>query len=163
MAKEPDEAQKLVMTVQLDKAAREMIGAARALQEHSASGERVGIIGFCIGGALALHAAAKSELFGDAIAFYPTLMRTDSSTDYGAIRGAVQCHFAEHDHATTPERIEQLRKQFTDADVDAEIFIYPGTDHAFFNDSRPQVHNPDAARQAWDRTLKHLQHRLTPT
>ena len=34
-----------------------------------------------------------------------------------------------------------------------EIIVYPGTDHAFFNDTRPEVYDADAARALWERTL----------
>jgi carboxymethylenebutenolidase len=42
-----------------------------------------------------------------------------------------------------------------------QVFDYPGTDHAFFNDTRPEVHNPEAAALAWRRTVDVFQARLT--
>ena len=38
----------------------------------------------------------------------------------------------------------------------SEIHIYPGVDHAFFNDERPDVYNKAAAEDAWRRTLGHF-------
>jgi carboxymethylenebutenolidase len=40
------------------------------------------------------------------------------------------------------------------------MFVYDGTGHAFFNDDHPDVHHPDAARQAWIRTLEFLREKL---
>jgi len=40
------------------------------------------------------------------------------------------------------------------------MFLYPGTTHAFFNDTRPDVYDEDAARQAWVRTLEFLRAKL---
>ena len=40
------------------------------------------------------------------------------------------------------------------------MFLYPGVGHAFYNDSRPEAFNEDAARQAWVRTLEFLRAKL---
>ena len=47
--------------------------------------------------------------------------------------------------------------------VDVEFVWYEGADHAFFNDSRPEVFKPEAARQAWDRTVSFLRKHLAVT
>ena len=69
---EPDEAGKLIMSLQIDGAGRDMVGAGRwlAASERTA-GDRVGIVGFCAGGALALYAATLSDVFAATVAYYP--------------------------------------------------------------------------------------------
>jgi carboxymethylenebutenolidase len=160
---EPDLAGKLVMEMQLDRAARDMLAAAKWLLESGpASGDRVGIVGFCVGGALALYAATLSDVFGAVVAFYPGLGRTEAAKpDYTRIRGAVLGHLAERDHGTPRDRVEELERQLREAGVNVEFFWYPA-DHAFFNDERP-VYDPDAARLAWDRTLAFFRTHLATT
>ena len=69
-------------------------------------------------------------------------------------------HFAEHDDTNTPEAIAGLEARLTDLGKEVRIFTYPGTAHAFFNDTRPEVFEEDAARQAWVRTLEFLRAKL---
>jgi len=70
--REPDEAGKLLMELDLAGAARDMLGAGKwlAASEHTA-GDRVGIVGFCMGGALAIYAATLSDVFAAVVPFYP--------------------------------------------------------------------------------------------
>src|SRR5438132_3504667 len=149
---EPDEAGKLLMELQLDGAARDMLGAATwlAQSEHSA-GDRVGITGFCMGGALALYAGALSDVFAAVVPFYPYFGVTAAAKpDYARIKGAVLGHFAELDGAYTRDQVDAVEALLRDAGVLVEFFWYAGADHAFFNDDRPDVYRPDAARLAWD-------------
>ena len=162
---EPDEARKLVMELQLDQAARDMLGAARWLAASDrTAGDRVGIAGFCVGGALALYAATLSDVFAATVAFYPGLGFIDrAQADLTQVRGAALGHFAELDHSYSREQVEQLERTLREAGADVEVHWYPGADHAFFNDSRPQVYNQDAARLAWDRTVAFLRKHLAAT
>ena len=162
---EPDEARKLVMELQLDQAARDMLGAARWLAAGDrTAGDRVGIVGFCVGGALAIYAATLSDTFAATVAFYPGLGFIErAGADVANIRGALLAHFAELDHSYTREQVEQLERRLHEAGIDVEIHWYPGADHAFFNDSRPEVHRPDAAALAWERTVSFLRKHLAAT
>lgn len=163
--KEPDEAEKLMMEMQLETAAKDMVGAAGwlAAQERTA-GDRVGIVGFCMGGALALYAATMSDVFGAVVAFYPAFGRTDAARpDYSRIRGAVLGHFAEDDDYYDQPKVEQFAEAVRRGGADAEVHWYPESGHAFFNDHRPEVHNPHQSRLAWERTLSFLRKHLAAT
>jgi len=61
--------------------------------------------------------------------------------------------FAERDGFVTPDAARKLEKDLVAAGKQAEFHIFPGVDHAFFNDSRPDVYDARAAEQAWARTL----------
>ncbi|TMB91664.1 MAG: dienelactone hydrolase family protein [Chloroflexi bacterium] len=166
--REPDEAGKQLMALQLDVAAREMLGAARWLADSErTAGDEVGITGFCLGGALALHAASLSEVFGAVVPFYPYLPYFKATgqpqTDYTRIRGAVLGHFASNDGAYTKEQVQELETQLRDAGLIVELFWYEGADHAFFNDDRPEVYKPEAAQLAWDRTVAFFRTHLATT
>jgi carboxymethylenebutenolidase len=68
--------------------------------------------------------------------------------------------FAERDSSVTPEAVRSLEQQLHAAGKQIETHVYPGVDHAFFNDERPEVYNPEAARDAWERTLRFLRQHL---
>src|ERR1700691_4507240 len=129
--KEPDEAGKLLMELDLPRAARDMLGAGRWLAESDrTAGDRVGIVGFCMGGALAIYAATLSDVFAAVVTFYPYIGLTAAAQpDVTEIKGAVLGHFAEKDEAYTRQQIEDLESQLRGAGVDVEFFWYMGADH----------------------------------
>ena len=159
---EPDEAGKLIMELQIPRAGREIADAATwiAASDRTA-GDQVGIVGFCAGGAIALYAATLSDVFSAAVAFYPGLAFVQrAEPDFTKTRAAVLVHWAERDNSYTRETASQLEEQMRGAGVEVESHWYPESEHAFFNDHRPEVHNPEQAQTAWGRTLaffrKHL-------
>jgi carboxymethylenebutenolidase len=164
-AHEPDEAGKLLMELDLPVAARDMLGAGTWLaQSDRTAGDRVGIVGFCMGGALALYAATLSDVFAAVVTFYPYLGVTAAAKpDVAKIKAAVLGHFGDYDHAYTREQVDALEAELHAARVDVEFFWYAGADHAFFNDARPEVYDPDASRLAWDRTRAFFRTHLATT
>jgi carboxymethylenebutenolidase len=153
---EPDEANKLLMNMQMEQAAKDMSGAVAYLKgRDEVAPKKVGVIGFCAGGGLALKLAGITDV--DACAPFYAFFVPDEAT-VASLTMPVQGHFAEHDQST--EGAEPLFSKLREAGRDAEFFVYPGTEHAFFNDDRPGVHDEAASAQAWDRVLtffrKHL-------
>jgi carboxymethylenebutenolidase len=61
--------------------------------------------------------------------------------------------YAERDSFVTPDSVRDLERRLKELGKSAEMHIYPDADHAFFNDQRPEVYNPEAAGDAWRRTL----------
>ncbi|MFN2607793.1 MAG: dienelactone hydrolase family protein [Acidimicrobiales bacterium] len=158
---EPDEAGKEAMALDIDRAARDMTGAVDFLKGHEAvRGNGLGVIGFCMGGGLALWLATlRPDTIKAAVPFYGLAPR-GKQPDWSALGAAVEGHYAEHDELAGFEAARQLESDLTEAGKEVRIFLYPGTSHAFFNDTRPGVHDPDAARQAWVRTLEFLRAKL---
>jgi carboxymethylenebutenolidase len=64
--------------------------------------------------------------------------------------------FAERDGFVTPATVRELERKLKELGKSVEVNIYPGTNHAFFNDTRPEVYNADAAADAWRRTIEFL-------
>ena len=156
---------KLLMELDLAEAARDMLGAGKWLASSDrTAGDRVGIVGFCMGGALAIYAATLSDVFAAVVPFYPYMGVTAAAKpDVTKIKGAVLGHFAEKDGAYTHEQIDELERELRGAGIDVEFFWYSGADHAFFNDTRPEVFDPDAARLSWDRTRAFFRTHLATT
>lgn len=158
---EPDEAAKAMMAMQLDQAATDMSGATDELRRRCGR-DRVGVVGFCMGGGLALVLACRRpDAIGACVPFYGVIPWPDAQPDYGAMDAAVQGHFAELDDFFPPDKAHQLEQDLRAAGKQAEVFVYPGAQHAFFNDDRPDVHDAEASATAWDRTLAFLRSTLT--
>ena len=118
---------------------------------------KTGVVGFSFGSYLAVWIASKRP--GDVDAVVP--FYTDTDADVVAIPTPMQWHFAEKDDFVPDEWVEELRRKLTESGrVDVETHIYPGTEHAFFNVSRPEAYKKEAAELAWERMLvffeKHL-------
>ncbi len=158
---EPDEAAKALMALDLPRVARELSGAVDFLQAHpSVRGHGVAVVGFCMGGGLALWLATlRPDAVRAVVPFYGIAPR-DTAPDWSALAAAVEGHYAEHDDQAPPEAVAALEQSLRELGKDLRIFTYPGTSHAFFNDSRPDVYDEEAARQAWVRTLEFLRSQL---
>ena len=161
-AEEPDEADKLMMGMDIDRVARDMKGAVDYLAEHPAvTSSGVGAIGFCMGGGLVLWLACMSDKVLAAVPFYGAAPWPEVSPTFKDSVAAFQGHYAEHDDWAGPELARKLERQLQDLGLSAEFFVYPGTRHAFFNDDRPEDHDPEASQLAWQRTVEFLRTRLT--
>jgi carboxymethylenebutenolidase len=159
--REPDEAAKALMALDLERAAGDLSGAVDFLQAHDAvRGHGLAVVGYCMGGGLALWLATlRPDAVRAVVPFYGIAPR-DTEPDWSALTAAVEGHFAEHDDMNSPQEIAALEARLTELGKDVRIFTYPGTAHAFFNDTRPEVFDEDAARQAWVRTLEFLRSKL---
>jgi carboxymethylenebutenolidase len=160
--KEPDEAGKLLMGLAMDRAAKDIAGAATYLAERSeTTGNGVGAVGFCMGGSLALWSATLSPEIVAAVGFYPAIPWEKMDPTWGSYAGkAAMVHTAEGDGGSGAEGIKTARAAIEGAGGTVSVFDYPSTQHAFFNDTRPEVYDANAAEQAWERTLGLLRERL---
>jgi carboxymethylenebutenolidase len=151
---EPDEAGKAMMAMKMDQAARDMSGAVDELIRQSGA-DPIGVIGFCMGGGLALVLATqRPDAVAAVVACYGIIPWPDVQPDYSALSAAYLGHIAGNDDFFTPAAAEALGEQLRGLGKEAEIIVYPGTDHAFFNDTRPDVYNAEAAKAVWDRSLE---------
>jgi carboxymethylenebutenolidase len=150
---EPDEAGKEMMAMRMDQAALDMSGAVDEVLRRS-SGASVGVIGFCMGGGLALVLATKRpDAVAAVVPCYGIIPWEEAQPDYAGMTAAVLGHYAEKDDFFTPEAAEALATQLRGLGKEVEIHIYPGADHAFFNDTRPEVYDAAAAALLWERSL----------
>jgi carboxymethylenebutenolidase len=149
----PDEAGKLMMAMRIDEAEKDLRGAIQYLVDHDATtGNKVGTVGFCMGGALSLYAATKNPQVGACVVFYGG--HPNVKPDLAKLQAPVLGLYAERDGFVTPESVRELERQLKASGKSAEMHIYPDSDHAFFNNERPEVYNEAAAKDAWQRVLK---------
>ena len=150
---EPDEAGKLMMGLNLQKAAKDMSGAVDFLQERTGR-TKVGVVGFCMGGGLTLALACqRPDAVVAAAPFYGVVPWPEAQPNWDALTAVVEGHYAENDAFASPEMAKALEADLRARGKTATFHVYPGTDHAFFNDERPEVYNAEASATAWKRTL----------
>lgn len=159
---EPDEAQRLLMGLEMDRAARDIQAAARYLAGRSeTTGSGVGVVGFCMGGSLALWSATLAAEVTVAVGFYPAIPWDRMSPTWaGYANKSAMIHASEEDGTSAAEGIQAAVRAIQQAGGDVEVYDYPGSSHAFFNDTRPEVHDAQHADTAWRRTIDLLRARL---
>jgi carboxymethylenebutenolidase len=153
MTNEPDMAGKLLMSMNLATAGKDISGAVDVLQERTGR-TKVGVTGFCMGGGLALMAAClRPDAIAAAAPFYGG-MRPDTVIEWDNLAAVVEGHYAATDRGTAaPEAVKELEATLRAKGKNATFHVYPGTQHAFFNDTRPEVYDAAVAKTAWNRTL----------
>ena len=104
-----------------------------------------------MGGQLALYAATRNPRIGAVADFYG--VHPNVTLDLSGLEAAVLGIFAERDEFVTPETARKLETDLKGAGVRTSFHVFPGVDHAFFNDTRPDVHDAEAAARAWSETL----------
>ena len=151
-AKSPDDAGKLMMSLRIDQAARDLAGAIRhLLAAEEVTGKKVGTVGFCMGGALSLYAAAQNPEVGACAVFYGG--HPHVKPDLASLRAPVLGIYAGRDTFVSPQVVEELGRQLTALGKRHEFHTYPDAQHAFFNDTRPEVYDAAAAADAWSKTI----------
>ena len=155
----PDAAGKLMMALEIDEAETHLRGAVDyLLARPEASGERVGTVGFCMGGQLSLYAACANAKVGACVDFYG--IHPNVTPDLPSLQAPVLGFFAENDGMVTPQVARVLERELKAADKQVEITIFEGADHAFFNDTRPEVYHESYANQCWKRMTTFFERHL---
>lgn len=149
---EPDEARKLAMALDAQRAVQEIAAAARYLKKmQNVAPQKVGVVGWCMGGGLSLSTAAHhANLIGATVAFYG---RPLTAGDTAKLQVPVLGLYAEHDHGIPVEAVRAFEAEMEKQQVPHEVHIYRGASHAFFNDTRPHIYQAAAAQDAWQKTL----------
>lgn len=151
---EPNEARKLVMELDMP-AAVEEIGAAAdyLLGEDFVAGDKVGIVGFCMGGRLTLMAALALDNLAAAVPFYGAPLTPEEAAQVSVpILGL----YGEADAGIAVPDVRAMEEALAAAGTPVEIVVYPNAQHAFFNDTRAESFNAEASADAWQRTLEWL-------
>jgi carboxymethylenebutenolidase len=129
-------------------------GAVRFLK---ARGGKVGLTGFCMGGAVTVIGAVHIPELDAAVCFYG--LPPESVAAPEGIRVPFQGHFASQDDWCTPAAVDGFEKRLRAAGKTCEIHRYQGH-HAFMNPERTEVYGAEAARLAWDRCLAFFRRHL---
>ena len=147
----PDDAGKLMMALRIDEIERDLRGAISYLLELGETrGDRVGTLGFCMGGQLSLYAACANPKVGACIVYYG--VHPNVQLDLERLLAPVLGFFAENDGFVTPDVARRLESDLKAAGKEVEFHIYKGAEHAFFNDTRP-AYDKAYATETWEKSL----------
>jgi len=155
----PEDSEKapaLIGQLDREKAVKNYIAAVKYLKTHPLSTGKVGVIGFCWGGAMANQMAVHSP---DVVAAVPYYGAAPAPEDVPKIKASLLLHYAGNDERINVG-IPAFEAALKKASVDYKIFIYEGAQHAFNNDMAPTRYNKDAAQLAWQRTIAFLKEKL---
>ncbi|MBK8539382.1 MAG: dienelactone hydrolase family protein [Ardenticatenia bacterium] len=153
VATEPDEARKLVMALDQAAALQEILQAGDFLLnlKDQVRGPAVGITGFCMGGGLALQAAASGDpRVGAVAAWYGKPL---DAAGAAAVTCPVLGFYGGLDTGIPVADVTAMEDALKAAGATVEVHVYPEAGHAFFNDSRAGGYNEAAAKDAWPRLV----------
>lgn len=153
--KSPDQAGKMLMALNIDEAGKDMRGAADyLLQSGKVTSKKVGILGFCMGGQLALYAGMQyPDRIAAVVDFYG--IHPHVTIEPTRVKVPVLGHFGRTDTSVPEDRVNQLAAAVKKVGGSFEVHVYDAG-HAFFNDTRPEAYSAAAAKLAWERTLPFL-------
>jgi len=117
--------------------------------------KRVGVLGFCMGGQLALYAATIHAEMIDAVVDFYGVFNPNVPVNLKTLRAPVLAHFGVRDASIPRDKADRLLRDIAHAGADCDGYFYEAG-HAFFNDSREAVYDAPAAQLAWTRTLEFL-------
>jgi carboxymethylenebutenolidase len=159
-ATQPSEAEQKMMAMSMDQAEKDMCGAADYLaSQPGVDGPGVGAVGFCLGGGLAIWAAASCPNIEAAVSYYYVMPH--GKPDFSKIKGPVLGHFGTADEFIPLEDARKLESELTDAGVQTTFEYYDGAGHAFFNDTnRLGTYDKEHAEASWQRTASFLRSAL---
>jgi carboxymethylenebutenolidase len=157
---QPSEAEQKLMALSMDKAEPQMCGAADHLAAlEGVQGDGVGSLGFCLGGGLAVWAAATCPNITAAVTYYYVMPH--GKPDFSKIKGPVLGHFGTADAFISHDESKALEAELRDADVEVTFHYYDGNGHAFFADhNRLGTYDPEAAQLSWERSVSFLRKAL---
>lgn len=158
-AEEPNEAQKLAMALDRARAIKEISAAGQyLLGRNDVLPKKVGLVGWCMGGALSLSTAAQDGNIGATVCFYG---RPLEASDTERLQAPVLGLYGELDGGIPLSMVQDFEKELENIGIEHDIQVYAGAQHAFFNDTRPQAFHAEASEDAWQRTIAWLSKYLT--
>jgi len=135
---------------------KNLVAAVRYLKTHPQSTGKVGVMGFCWGGGMANQVTVNSPDVTAMVSFYGMQPAAEEVTK---IQASILLHYADKDERIN-QGIQAYKTALQKAHIEYKIFTYPGTEHAFFNDTS-QRYNQKAAKLAWKRTLSFFKQKLS--
>lgn len=160
---EMDKAGELMNSLPPDRAARDMAGAIDFLLAHdSTTGDKVGVIGFCMGGLLTLMISAlQGDRVGAATPFYGAPLG-ENEPDWSGLTAPVQGHFAGRDDFFPAEAVKALEDKLVGMGKDVTFIVHEGVGHAFANEENALgTHDETRAAEAMSSAVAFLKSKLS--
>jgi carboxymethylenebutenolidase len=151
-----DEARRDIARLDPGQTVANAVAAVAFLRTGDRTNGKVGVVGFCWGGALANQVAVNSPAVDAVVAFYG---RQPASDEVARIKAPLLLHYAGLDQRTNAG-IAAYESALKANQVDYTIYMYEGANHAFHNDTNAVRYDKAAAELAWSRTLEFLKRHL---
>ena len=154
VTKDANEAAKLMESLSSQAALRDLNAATQFLQQQSfVDAQRIGVIGFCMGGTFALMMATNNSTIKASVPFYGKVPPIET---LNYLLSPVLYHYGAKDGWVTRQEVDRLKDGLAKFGKPGQVHIYPEAGHAFFNDTRPDAYHAEDAKRAWERTLAFL-------
>lgn len=151
-----EKAPALINKLDMTSTVQNFVAAVKFLKTHPVSSGKIGVVGFCWGGAMANQMAVHSPDLTAAVPYYG---RPPAPEDVPKIKVPLLLHYAGTDPFINPA-IPAFEEALKKASVNYQLFMYPGAQHAFNNDTTPARYNKEAAQLAWERTISFFKEKL---
>jgi carboxymethylenebutenolidase len=159
---EMDKAGHLMSALPIDRAARDMGATVDFLRAHEAVvGDKVGVVGFCMGGMLALLVAAQQgDKIGAVVPYYGTPFG-DAAPDWSGLTAAVHGHYAADDSFFPADAVRALEAELKGLGKDVQLEVHPNCGHAFTNPANVfGTYDPELTAKTWASTVAFLHEKL---
>ncbi|OGP24973.1 MAG: hypothetical protein A2038_00625 [Deltaproteobacteria bacterium GWA2_57_13] len=154
----PQEAAKLKTSLDIERAIQEILDGVPYLRSLPFVSGRIGVVGFCMGGGLALLGVCRSSEFSAAVTYFPSIY--PDSSELEKISCPLLIHYGTADVITPMSEIERIKKTLERHQKPYELYLYENADHAFVNDTHQRYHK-EAAEASWPRTVEFLRRHLS--
>ena len=157
IAKDAGEAATLMTELDTLAAMKDIAGAVSFLKEHARGNGKVGVIGFCMGGALSFASACHVEGLSAIVPFYGT--PPAEKVDYKKVSAPILAHFAKNDEWATVAKAQAIKTELDGLGKYMQLEVYDAG-HAFMNDTRPEAYDEKSAKLACQRSVDFLKKHL---
>ena len=147
---EPTDAMKLAQGMDRDRAMKELNGAVSYLKSLPFTTDKVGVIGFCMGGALSMSISCLNRDLDACVVFYggnpsPLELLQSMSCPLLGLYGDLD--------QRQMDSLPDLRTALDLYGKKYDIHVYPNSHHGFFNDTKPAAYGAESAKDAWEKVL----------
>ena len=154
--KDQDQARTMIKSLDNTATIENFTAAVKYLKTHPQSTGKVGVVGFCWGGAMTNQVAVRSPHVTAAVPYYG---RQPASGDVPKIKASLLLHYAGLDDRIN-KGIPEFESALKKAAVAYKMYMYEGAKHAFNNDTNPDRYHKEAAALSWQRTVSFLSEKL---
>lgn len=155
VTKNAAEAAKLAEALSDEQTLADLLVAARYLKElPHVNPRKIAVLGFCMGGSYALLLACRTNEIRCAVSFYGQI---PDDSEIQKLSVPILYFRGDEDGWIQKEDVQRLQESLKKQKKVGHVTVYPGAPHAFFNNTRREVYNPEAAKDAWKKTLRFLE------
>ena len=154
VATDPATAAMLKTSLDIDSAVEAIIGGVAYLRNLPFVSGKVGVLGFCMGGGLALLAACRSKELNNGVIYFPSIYPDASELEN--ISCPLLFHYGTADAVTPRSEIDRITRTLDRTKKPYELHLYEGANHAFVNDMHPEYFHKEATEATWPRTVEFL-------